>query len=94
MDELFQTKVLNTLLFIVAHEEGIAEGEGGKRATNVQDYEVGTGLRHPDYPLYNTHANQRRKILNTLLADGLIQEKDGKYYATDKPFGYFIKRNF
>lgn len=49
------------------------EGQGGRTAYIYGDYEVGTGLRSPDMPLYNKPKRTRHAILLHLEEKGLIK---------------------
>lgn len=49
------------------------EGQGGKTAYYGYDYEVGTGLRAPDMPLYYKPKLSRRAVLKHLEDKGMIK---------------------
>jgi len=61
----------------------VFEGEGGRMGYGVEQGYVGTGLRHPNMPLHNMPASQRRSVLSHLEAKGLIiiAGKDGDVWT-------------
>jgi hypothetical protein len=68
-------KIIPTLSAI--GELGISfEGQGGKKAYYDDDYEVGTGLRAPSMPLYNTPIKIRHRVLLELESQGCINIKN------------------
>ena len=67
----------------------IEEGEGGKRAIYSlsgaieQEGYAGYGMRRPNGALYNLPQSVRASILNKAIRAGIIEEKDGRYSATE-----------
>lgn len=67
-------KLLRTLSAIYTFS--YSEGEGGEAGYGSGDGYPGTGLRHPDMPLYNMPKNQRHAILKHLEEVGAITISD------------------
>jgi len=82
-------KTHKTILFIKAGFNTM--GEGGKRGI---DSKVGTGLRHPSAPLYNTKKNDRNSVINELKENNLITEDENGLYSNTSEGDKYIQESF
>lgn len=91
LTNIIMTKEQQTLVYISLHPRGIFEGSGGINQYMDGDVVVGTGLRHPDAPLYNMTQQEREKVLNTLLGYKAIERKSAKYFVTPQGLKFITK---